>query len=404
VGTLTELKIRALIRANEPCALADGGGLTFTLSKAGTAAWVLRYRHGGKARELSMGRYPALSLAEARMRAAKLKLRVADGEDVAASKRASAIKTRTQLTLKGLAADYLRVAAGQLRPGSLRQRTRLLEKEVLPTLGHLPCDAVTSEDVASAIRRTAARSPATAEITLVALRMLYSHARAAGIKTGNPTAGLKYSAIAGKRERARERRILSQDELGLFLRQLAGLGSENELALRILLLTGTRKAELQLAEWHEIDLDAALWTIPAERSKSHRGFQVPLPGAAVDCFRQLKALAGEHALVLPQHTGRSRGKATSAGRLNYALTQLKGLDGITPHDLRATLRSYLGTLGVEVAVAERCLNHSLGGLIEVYDRNDYLVERRRALERWATMLEAAERGDGKVVRPRAKTA
>lgn len=397
MGKLTELKLKALMRAAKPCALADGDGLTFTLSKAGTAAWVLRYRHGGKPREVSIGRYPGIGLADARMKASKLKVRVGEGEDVAASKRARAVTARNQQTIKALAADYARVAATQLRPSSLNQRVRLLDKEVLPYIGHLPCNAVSSDDVVSIIRRTAQRSQSTAEITLVALRMLYSHALASGIKASDPTAGLKYSAIVGKREATRARRILNRDELALFMQQLPALGAENELALRLLLLTGVRKNELQEAQWSEIDLDAALWTIPAERSKSHRGYQVPLPAAAVDCFRRLKSLAGTHALVLPQHTGRSRGKATSPGRLNYTLAQMAGLPDLTPHDLRATLRSYLGTLGVDVAVAERCLNHSLGGLIEVYDRNDYLHERRRALEQWASVLDAAERGDSNVV-------
>lgn len=400
MGKLTELKLKALARAAKPCALADGGGLTFTLSKAGTGAWVLRYRHGGRPREYSIGRYPDIGLAEARNKATKLRVRVGDGEDVAATKRAGVVTSRNQHTVQALVADYARVAATQLRASSLNQRVRLLDKEVLPHIGHLPCDAVSSDEVVRIIKRTALRSPSTAEIVLVAIRMLYSHARAAGIKASDPTTGLKYSAIAGKREPARERRILNREELATFMRQLSALGIENDLALRILLLTGVRKTELQAAQWSEIDLDKALWTIPADRSKTHRGYQVPLPSAAVECFRGLQAMAGTHALVLPQRKGGSRGKATSPGRLNYALAQMAGFKGLTPHDLRATMRSYLSTLGIDVAVAERCLNHSLGGLLQVYDRNDYLDERRRALEQWAGVVLAAERGENKVA-PRA---
>lgn len=388
MGTLTDLRLKALKRAGQPCAVADGDGLTFTLSKRGTAAWTLRYRFGGKQREITVGNYPDLTIAAARDAAAKLRVRVNDGEDVAATKRATKLDAKNALTIKALAEDYLRVSATMLRPSSLAQRTRLLDKEVIPFIGQLRADAVSAAELIRVIERTADRSQSTAHITFVSIRGMYSHAIAKRLIETDPTARLKFSAIVGAIEPRRERRILKRDELREFVRQLPALGEDNEHALRIILLTGVRKNEFQLARWDEVDLDKALWTIPPERAKKGRGYVVPLPAAAVASFTRLKELAGSYDLVFPQHAGRSRGKATSPGRLNYAMTLLAGMDDLTPHDLRATMRSYLGELGVRVEVAERCLNHSLGGMVEVYDKSDYIEERRRALERWASVVDA----------------
>lgn len=392
MGTLTDLKLKALVRASEPCAVADGDGLTFTLSKRGTASWTLRYRYGGKQREITIGNYPDVTIAAARDAAAKLRVRVSDGEDVAATKRAAKFDAKNALSIKALAEDYLRVYASMLRPSSLAQRKRLLEKEVIPYIGQLRADAVSAAEIIRVVERTATRSQSTAHVTFVCLRGLYSHAIAKRLIETDPTARLKFSAIVGAIEPRRERRILKRDELKEFLRQLPALGEENELALRIILLTGVRKNEFQLARWDEVDMEKALWTIPPERAKKGRGYVVPLPIAANACFKRLKELAGSYELVLPQHAGGSRGKATSPGRLNYAMAQLAGVDDLTPHDLRATMRSYLGELGVRVEVAERCLNHSLGGMVEVYDKSDYIQERRQALEHWASILDSIERG------------
>src|SRR5262249_51660248 len=151
--------------------------------------------------------------------------------------------------------------------------------------------------------------------------------------------------------------------------------------------TAARKMELVRARWEHVDFQAATWFIPEEHSKTGKGFVVPLAPVVVCWFEELRVLACGSDWVLPGNAGRDH---ISHATLNRALDLLE--NGCTVHDLRRTARTHLGeTLKVDVIIAEKCLNHTLGGLLEVYDRGGYLAERRRALELWAAFLQACER-------------
>ncbi|RYU62906.1 integrase [Methylolobus aquaticus] len=146
---------------------------------------------------------------------------------------------------------------------------------------------------------------------------------------------------------------------------------------------------------------------PADNAKNGRAFTIPIPATVAAWFEDLRSLAGGSPWVLP---ARGRGRRTahehiSASTLNAALKRIEGARREpSPHDLRSTARSYLAELGVPVIVAERCLNHALGGLVDVYDKHDYMDERRRALELWAAFIETAERGEAWNVTPIRATA
>jgi integrase len=175
-----------------------------------------------------------------------------------------------------------------------------------------------------------------------------------------------------------------------------GMTEQNALTVKLLLATCVRTGELIKAEWQYIDFDRAEWVIPDEHSKTKRGFTVPLSGAALTWFRRLEVLACGSPFVLPRRSGRGHG-GMNHSTLNVAVTsfcaKLEGVRPFTPHDLRSTARSHLSALGVSVIVAERCLNHSLGGMMAVYDQHDYLTERRQALRIWADFLTACESGE-----------
>jgi hypothetical protein len=142
MGKLTDLQIRKWIKAGEPVAKADGGGLTFTLSAKGTAAWVLRYRFGGKGRELTLGRYPDLTLAKARELAAVERVEIQQGRDVAREKQKATIERAAAKTLRELAADYMDKAFPHLAANTIKQRRHHIEGVILPKLGSLPARLV----------------------------------------------------------------------------------------------------------------------------------------------------------------------------------------------------------------------------------------------------------------------
>lgn len=397
MGKLSAIQLEQWRKAGQPIAgKSDGDGLTFTLSKGGTASWILRYRFGGKQREVTIGNYPDITLAEARKLAAERRVAVGQGTDVATKKRLEKIKRTQANSFRELSEDYMIRSAPALSLSYRGEIRRYLDKDILPRIGGVPAKEITPADIVVLVERIAERSHTAARATFTMVSTIFDHGVAKHLVTANPCGLLKVSAILGKERKPRSRISLNDSQLKIFMAALHTLGKENELALKIILATAVRKGELMNARWEDVDLEAGLWRIPPENQKSGRRsgrvFVIPLPSLVVGWFRELHPLAFGSSMVLPARH-RTGAETINHSTFNRALGKLPGsLPKITPHDLRSTARSHLSALGVGVIVAERCLNHSLGGLLSIYDQYDYFEERRRALELWATKLAAAEKG------------
>lgn len=401
VNKLTDVQIRQWIKAGKPTAVSDGGGLTFTLSAGGTSAWILRYRHGGKLKELTIGRYPDKSLSNAREEARKARGDIQNGIDVARQKQLVRIVQSSQNSFKELANDYMVKVFPTLANSTVKQRKQQFKKWILPKLGQLPASEVQTSDIVSLIEKVGKNSINVAELVLTAVSETYKHGIARNAVARNPCVGISINAICGKPTPTRLRLMLTKDELRIVLPWLPSIGKENCLAVKILLATCTRIGELTRAEWKHIDFDRMEWQVPPTNSKTERGFTIPIVPAVAGWFKELKILACGSAYILPAR--QSRRIRNNAGdtffeqrALNSMLhklfdkMKLSGLEirKFTPHDLRSTARSWLTSedIGATVVVAERCLNHSLGGLIAVYDQHDYMSERRIALEKWTNII------------------
>ena len=402
MGKLTDVQIRNWIKAGDPVAKADGDGLTFTLSAKGTAAWVLRYRFGGKARELTIGRYPDISLSKARELAAEARVQIQQGRDVAREKQKATIERAAAKTLRELAADYMSKAFPHLAANTIKQRRHHIEGVILPKLGSLPAREVMTADVVALVEAVGKKSVNVAELVFTAVSEIFKHGLARHVVTANPCAGISVSAICGKPEPKRQRLKLTEDELRVILPALPGIGAENAIAVKIQLATCVRLGELAKAEWAHVDFDRAEWFVPDQNSKTGRGFTIPLPPAVVGWFRELEPFACGSRFVLParqvrrtrNHGGEVHFEQRAMNAMLHKLCEKLGdkVRRFTPHDLRSTARSHLAALGVNILVAERCLNHSLGGLIAIYDQHDYMTERRAALELWTDFILACEAG------------
>lgn len=402
INKLTDVSIRGWLNTGQPIAKADGGGLTFTLSAKGTASWILRYRHGGKPRELTLGGYPDLSLRAARERAREERARIQRGLDVAAERQREKRQAKAAVTFKQLTDDYQVKVMPDLAINTVKQRMQHFRSHIFPVIGGIPCREVTPEDIVSLVRKVGAKStPNIAELVLTATSEVFKHGQRTSAVTVNPCFGLQAFAIAGRPEVKRQRLKLSEDELRVLLPNLHLLGKENALAVRIQLATCCRIGELARAQWHHVDFENRTWTIPDENTKSGEGFTIPLTDPVVSWFEELRPLACGSSFVLPARQTRrlkTHGKpmhyeprALNA-MLSKVLPTLEGIRRFTPHDLRSTARSHLAALKVNVIVAERCLNHAIGGLVGVYDKHDYLDERREALTRWTDLLLTCEKG------------
>lgn len=403
VDKLDDVQIRHWIAAGEPVAKADGSGLTFTLSAAGAAAWVLRYRHAGKPRELTLGRYPDLSLSDARSRARKERARIQEGRDVAVERQAKLRDAKSAKTVRELATDYMAKRFPHLSASTVKQRRHHIEDLILPRIGGLAIRDIGPQDIVQLLETLAEKKTANVvEVTATALNELFKHAQARRAVAANPCTGIRPASITGKPPAPRQRLKLTQTELRAVLPELTSIGEWNALAVRILLATCVRINELVRAEWKDVDLERGLWTIPDETSKTRSGFVVPLVPAVVEWFKHLQVLACGSAYVLPartttrarKHGGDWHCEQRAVNAMLHKLCDQLGerVRRFTPHDLRSTARSYLSDFGVAPIVAERCLNHRLAGMLAIYDQHDYLEERRAALTTWTAFLQACETG------------
>jgi integrase len=162
-----------------------------------------------------------------------------------------------------------------------------------------------------------------------------------------------------------------------------------------LLALCVRKNELLQARWSEFNLDAKLWRLPLDRSKTSKAYRIPLPEIAVEWLRELKVRAHNSEYVFPARLIQKRKLPhISPDTLNVAVNRVKhGLEHFVVHDLRRTARTHLGRLKVPPHVAELCLNHKLKGITGIYDTNDYFDERREALNKWANEISKIENGN-----------
>lgn len=407
MGKLTDVQINNWIASGNPVAKSDGDGLTFTMSakqaQAKSGTWVLRYRVPGmkSQKEIKVGSYPDTSLAAARKEATKLRARIEQGEDVAREKQKDKQERAKAWTVRRLAEDYLEKIEGRLAPSTVQQKRQQIRDHVLTKLGNLRAEEVTPADIVDVTEACATKSLHVARLVLSAVREMFSHGIARHVVETDPSAHVTAKAVIGPRPVNRTRLMLSEAELRSMLPALPTIGRRNELTIKILLATCTRIGELIGAKWEEIDMERREWTIPPERSKNKKRFVIPITDTVASWLGELKTVSFESSYVLPVRKrldGVEGDRSMESTSLNAAINRLCESLGdkcrrFTPHDLRSTARSHLGAMGVDLLVAERCLNHSLGGLVAIYDQHDYLGERRKALELWTSFIVACEAGN-----------
>lgn len=385
---LTDIQIRKWIRAGEPLAKSDGGGLTFTLSAVGAAVWVLRFRHAGRRQEVTLGRYPDLSLAAARLMAAKKRLALVEGVNPADEVRKA--KSHRDWTIRELIRDYKELVLSTLAESTQRSYGRNL-KRIENGMGAMSVQSVGPADVVAQIERVKA---GWVELFTLwcALRGIFKHAAGKKLIVSSPCAGIQLEAIIGKRPEKRTRLMLTDDEIAVLMN--ADMNLENLLSVRILLATGVRISELNNALKANVHLEEKRWHIP--KTKTGNAIDIPLSKAVTEWFETLIDIAGNSDYVLPARS-RARmarydgdaavSKDAMREAIDYWIEQHSPkIRRFTPHDLRSTMKSHLRKLGVPREVSEMCLNHKLPGVEGIYDQHTYYDERRSALEKWSDFL------------------
>ncbi len=355
-------------------------GLSLIVGKQ-RRCWSLTYTTvDGKRRRVSLGLYPAVSLADAREKAEDTRTAVRQNADPQAAKRAY----RASSTVAAVADSYLALYAVQKATGELDRY--VIDKDLKPTIGTMKVVDVTRRHIQEVVKRPLERgSGVMANRTLEIARKLFAWAVEQGHIETNPAEGISKPT----KEKARSR-ALSDDELRAVWGGLNNLSFQSRAAFKLLILTGQRLMEVVGARWSEIDFDKALWTLPAHeagRSKMREApHVVPLSPAALAVLAELRTRTDGPDVFTGKRRLEKGGEATRGIVAQAKIRLDEVLTGMEPwriHDLRRTVRTGLSALGVAPHISELVIGHSVGGLMKVYDRYQYLAEKRDALNRWA---------------------
>lgn len=399
MGKLTATKVQSLVKS-ESGRFSDGNGLFFWVRHPYSPTWKLRYSLQGKRKEITLGKYPAVSLADARMKAEIEKKTIREGVDPLFIKKRK--QQKKLITVESLFHDWHQ---NDLLP---RIKTHHIQKQVFttyinPFIGLMNIEDVTPRDVREIIQSVRDKGyKSVSNDALGHLKQMFNHAIKLDLLLTNPASAFGISDAGGIEKS--KRRTLQVDEINnvftVFQENIESFTRDNYLACALLLALAVRKSELCQALWCEIDFDKKIWMLPEERSKTGVAITIPLPKEAIEWFEELKIRSYGSDYVFPN---RSKSKKPHMGNdtLNRAISKLFGrepgrkaqppnkmgeLSHFSVHDLRRSSRSLMAKVGVPGHIAERCLNHAIRGVEGIYDRYDYFDERKEALERIMVVL------------------
>lgn len=415
----TDKNLRAWLNAG-PVDKMIGDGLIFVASEAGArrgkASWILRYRFGGRQREKVLGRYPDISLKDARELARRDRAQLQQGINVSAVKRQEKLRATDMHDVAGLGKIWFErhIADNYKHPQVVE---RVLRRHIYPVIGKLPVDEVRPVHIDTVLTKiVVGGAPTVANDAMRHMFRMFHFAVKRKWIDSNPVYGFEISD-AGGTETPRQR-WLNREELTALadaMRATLNFGRINELATWLLLALCVRKMELLSAKWSEFDLEQGIWRLRPNRTKMSIGIDIPLAPQVVEWLEEVKVFAcgGEHLFparrLIHMKNGvprSNRFQHVSPDTLNVALKRLSmnDIEHFTVHDMRRTARTHMAAIGVDRFVAERALNHKLRDVEGTYNQYDYFDERKNALHRWATMLGAVSRGEPyNVVSIRSKT-
>jgi integrase len=378
--------------------LACSGGLYLEISPAGSKRWFWKYRKDGKEGRMALGSYPSVGAKDARKARDAAKLQKSVGLDPVQVRKVEKLKATTPAgdTFTATALEWYAMKLDSWSSHYAIREKRNLEKDLFPFLGARRISDIEAIELLATVRRVEERGALdVAHRVLTTAGQVWRYAVATGRTTRDVSADIKGALKPhhGKHFAA----ITDPVKLGTLIRVIRGYqgGPIVRTALQLAPILFQRPGELRGMEWSEINLDAALWTIPAARmkrsvegKKNGQPHLVPLPTQAVDILRKLHPLTGRGVLVF--HGERSHERPISDNTLRAALMTLGyGPDVQSVHGLRATARTLLAEeLNVDPLVIEAQLAHAVKDANgRAYNRTQYLKHRATMMQQWADYLD-----------------
>lgn len=406
-GRMTPGRLKPLdvARASAPGLYGDGGGLYLQVTGAGGRSWLYRYKLNGKARAMGLGGLDTVSLREARLLAAECRKLCHAGTDPIEARRAgradAKLAAAKAVTFSQCVERYLAAhKAGWRNEKHARQWKATIDTYVVPVFGETAVAAVDTALVMKVLDPIWALKPETASRVRGRIEAVLDWATARGYRTGeNPTRWRGHlSALLPPKTKVRPVKhhpAMPYAQMPDFMAQLREQEGVGALALTFTILTAARTGELTCARWEEIDLAAAVWTVPAARIKAGKEHRVPLSDAALEVVERMQAVRCSE-YVFP---GGKEGRPLSNNAL-LALLERMGLGGVTVHGFRSSFRDWAAEqTAFPREVAEAALAHAIGDKVEAaYRRGDVFEKRRQLMAAWAGYCA----GEAKVIRLRSK--
>ena len=368
----------------DPGRYADGGGLHLYISKAGGKSWVQRITIDRRRRDIGLGAFPSVGLAQAREKAADNRTAVAEGRDPVAEKHSPAMPTFREAARAVHAANKPRWRNERHSASWLQT----LERHAMPTLGNTPLDRVDRSDVLRVLTPIWTTRPETARRVRQRMRTVFLWGMAHGFMGTNPAGEVIDGALPAMPKVKAHLRALPYQEVGAALEAVESSQASvaAKLCFRFLVLTAARSGEARGATWDEIDLQGQEWRIPSWRMKAGMEHRVPLSRQALDLLHDASASGDATGLVFPSPL--KPGSPLSDMTLTKVLRSVGLAERATVHGFRSSFKNWtLEQTDTPWAVSEAALAHFLGNSTEqAYARSD-LFERRRALmQLWADYL------------------
>jgi integrase len=396
---LTDVAIKNAKSHEKPYKMGDAGGLFLLVQPSGGKLWRLKYRVDGREKKLAIGPYPEISLAEARRRRDDARTLIITGKDPSREKQRDKVRSRAQAesTFAAITKEY---CAKRKRDGdkawaaATATRSEYLLSLLDSSIGRVAIAEIKPPDVLAAVRKIEDKGRReSARRTLQLASAVFRYAVATGRLASDPTRDLRGALTAPTVKHYAA--ITDPKRVGEMLRAIdgyVGLGL-TKLALQLAPHVFVRPSELRCAEWGEIDLDGALWTIPAAKMKMRKVHHVPLSRQAVAVLRDVKAVTGPAGFVFPGM--RSRARPMSENTLNAALRRLGYTsEEMTSHGFRALASTLLNESGRwHPDAIERALAHSDKDKVRAaYHRGQHWKERVEMAQWWSDYLDQLRKG------------
>lgn len=391
---LTDTAIRAAKPGQRPYKLGDSLGLFLLVQPSGGKLWRLKYRVDGREKKVGFGTYSEVSLAEARRRRDEARELVAAGKDPSREKQRGKIRSRelSQNTFAGIAAEY---CEKRKRDGSkpwapaTASRSEYLIGLLTPTIGRMAIGEIEPIDILSAIRKFEVKGNLeSARRTLQLASAVFRYAVSTARLSSDPTRDLR--GVLTSPNVTHYGAITDPTRVGQLLRAIDGYDGQGITiyALRIAPHVFVRPGELRHADWAEIDLDASVWIIPAEKMKMRKPHHVPLSRQATEIIREVKDITGPSGFIFPSI--RTRTRPMSENTINGALRRLGyTTDEMTGHGFRAMASTLLNESGKWSSDAiERALAHGDADKVRAaYHRGAHWKERVEMAQWWSDHLD-----------------